>query len=128
MDVINRHIQRYVDTVLSLRGVFIEQLRWKISTQGGRIAARLRFWDNSLLEFKEVIVPELQLIVNREDYAFHYQDANGQIIFRYDNTPHHPEISSHPNHKHLADRIEATAAPDLTDVLREIDQIFSARG
>jgi hypothetical protein len=66
--------------------------------------------------------------VNKTEYAFHYQDANGQLVLRYDNAPHHPEIPTHPQHKHIEDRIEAAEAPDLSDVLREIDQILSARG
>ena len=43
------------------------------------------------------------------------------MIFRYDNAPHHPEVTTHPHHKHTATGVEAATPPDLSDVLREID-------
>jgi len=59
------------------------------------IRGRLRFWDGSMLEFVEHLV-ERELMVLKTNYAYHYQSADNQLIFRYDNTLHHPEISSHP--------------------------------
>jgi hypothetical protein len=128
MNVVDRHIQRYIDTIFSLRSVTVEYVQWKIGIDDSFIEARLRFWDGSMLEIRESIIPELALVVNKTEYAFHYQDANGQLVLRYDNAPHHPEISTHPHHKHIEDRIESAQVPDLSDVLREIDQILSARG
>ena len=48
-------------------------------------------------------------------------DARGKIIFRYDNAPHHPELSSFPHHKHTYNgRVIPVEEPTLTDVLEEI--------
>ena len=57
-------------------------------------------------------------------YVYHYQKANGTLVFRYDNTPHHPGIASFPHHKHVGGdvNIQATPAPDLDLTLREIHQ------
>lgn len=33
-------------------------------------------------------------------YRHHWQDAGGLLIKRWDNAPHHPEISSFPDHLH----------------------------
>jgi hypothetical protein len=33
-------------------------------------------------------------------YAFHWQDAAGQLRQRWDNAAHHPEVSTHPHHMH----------------------------
>jgi len=45
--------------------------------------------------------------------------------FRYDNVDHHRELdlSTHPHHKHLEreDHIVVSHAPDLADVLIEIE-------
>jgi len=44
-------------------------------------------------------------------------------MFRYDNTPHFPGLSSFPHHKHLSDgaSVIAYAAPTLAQVLAEIE-------
>ena len=85
---------------------------------------RLRFWDGSLLRFYESVV-ERGLSLIKSEYVYHYQSDGDRLIFRYDNAPHHPEISSHPHHKHLGDQsgeqIVAAQPPGLPEVLREIE-------
>lgn len=66
--------------------------------------ARLLFWDGSLLEFVEVLTVRGVILV-KTDYVYHHQDSNNNLIFRYDNAPHHPEIASLPHHKHLPNQI-----------------------
>jgi hypothetical protein len=46
-------------------------------------------------------------------------------LFRYDNTPHFPGLSSFPHHKHLSDgtSVVACAAPTLAQVLAEIEAL-----
>jgi hypothetical protein len=34
------------------------------------------------------------------DYRYHCQDQQNSLIFRYDSTPHFPNLSSFPHHKH----------------------------
>ena len=60
----------------------------------------------------------------RSDISFHYQRPDGTCVVRYDNAPHHPQVSTFPDHKHMDDRIEAAEPPDLSEVLREIDGIL----
>lgn len=94
--------------------------------QVGMIEGRLRFWDNSLLEFTEAIAMHT-MILAKTRYAYHYQNDKEQLIFRYDNAPHHPAIKTFPHHKHVMnlvnqiETIEPATAPHLNDVLREID-------
>jgi hypothetical protein len=57
-------------------------------------------------------------------YAYHYQNADGGLILRYDNAPHHPHIPTHPHHKHQGPAIEPAQPPDLSEVLREIEQLI----
>jgi hypothetical protein len=63
--------------------------------------------------------------VDRFTYAYHYQAADGSMIFRYDNTPHFPTLSSFPHHKHLSDgtSVVPCAAPTLAQVLAEIEAL-----
>lgn len=44
----------------------------------------------------------------------------GNLIFRYDNVPHHPEIATFPDHKHYPDKIVESESIDLKQVLEEI--------
>jgi len=48
----------------------------------------------------------------------------GQMLFRYDNSPHHREIDTHPHHKHTLDKIVSSKMPALKDILNEISAII----
>ncbi len=126
---LERYLARLQDTILSRRGLEIEELEiTDRSDQPGRTSelhARLRFWDGSLLEVEEALTTERHLII-KVYYAYHYQRADGSFVLRYDNVPHHPELSTHPHHKHIGERVVAAEAPDLGEVLREIEQVVGA--
>nr|WP_253881088.1 MULTISPECIES: DUF6516 family protein [Microcystis] len=36
------------------------------------------------------------------DYRYHFQDEQNNLVFRYDSTPHFPNLSTFPHHKHLS--------------------------
>ncbi len=125
-------LQRYLTRVYSLatsrKDVDVERIYAEETIPGreGTCEGRLRFWDGSLLEFIETLVVRGFLIV-KTDYAYHYQDSNSRIVFRYDNAPHHPEITTFPHHKHMLraesgrEVLVSATPPGLQDVLREID-------
>lgn len=58
-----------------------------------------------------------------EKYSFHWQRADGSLIRRWDNAPHHPEITSFPNHLHEGDEnhVLAHEAVDVFQVLEKIE-------
>jgi hypothetical protein len=87
----------------------------------GLIRCRVFFWDDSYLDIYEVVSTELGYPV-RVHYAYTYM-REGQRAFRYDNAPHHPEIVTHPNHKHIgpADRLAPADQPSLSQVLSEVE-------
>lgn len=39
-------------------------------------------------------------IVTRPKYRYHLQSTAGDLISRWDNAPHHPDISTFPDHRH----------------------------
>jgi len=51
---------------------------------------------------------------------------NGQettsIIFRYDNTPHHPDVDTYPDHKHVGESVISAARPGIEKVLSEVKE------
>lgn len=90
----------------------------------GLIRGDLYFADGSRLHFRELI--EVRDHVVRRMYSYHYQDAQATLVFRYDDTPHHPGLHTFPHHKHdgsEANVIEATP-PDLANVLSEIEALY----
>ncbi len=88
----------------------------------GQIVGGLRFYDGALLEFEEILEVRGARQIVKTYYKYHYQRADGTLIFRYDNAPHHREVSTFPDHVHIEGRVEAAEPPDLSDVLHRIDE------
>ena len=81
------------------------------------------FIDNSFLHFRELFVGQENPF--KKTYTYHYQRADGAIIFRYDNAPHFPHLSTAPHHKHIGENdVVAANAPDLESVLKEIETLI----
>ncbi len=85
----------------------------------GYIKVRIYFIDSSFLDFREYLNTS-EKIIKKYAYAYQYQKSD-KLIFRYDNTPHHPTVRTFPNHKHIGSG-EVTESPDVTlkTVLEEI--------
>jgi len=121
---INRYLSRLYDTILSRSEIQIEAIHLeRLAEDQGLIAADLRFFDGSLLSFDERVHVERGRVVKIK-YRYHYQRADGTLVFRYDNVPHHPEVFTFPDHIHIEGRVEATEPPDLSQVLRRIDGLL----
>jgi len=83
----------------------------------------LIFLDSSVLEIALFVI-ETHDALTIEKYRFHYMKPHGQMLFRYDNAPHHPEITSHPHHKHISENVIPSRELSLNDVLDEISAII----
>lgn len=59
--------------------------------------------------------------VEQEKYRYHLMDIANQLVFRYDNAPHHPNIATFPDHKHVPDGITKSSPPNFADVLIEVE-------
>jgi hypothetical protein len=86
----------------------------------GFLKGSLYFADGSLLHLREYV--NIQHVVERYMYVYQYQDPNGDLVFRYDNSPHFPHLPTFPHHKHDGSESEVipTSPPDLSMVLDEI--------
>ena len=79
------------------------------------IEGRIRFLDESILYLAETFMVR-GVTLTRTRYVYQYQDGQGRLHFRYDNSPHYPQIETHPHHKHVAEirtgveQIEAAGA------------------
>jgi hypothetical protein len=61
-------------------------------------------------------------------YAYYWLKQNGELRIGWDNAPHHPEISTHPHHKHIEsqENIQTSDETNLEDVLRLIKNRLEA--
>ncbi|MEH1781392.1 MAG: DUF6516 family protein [Nostoc sp.] len=70
-----------------------------LTTERANLRIRIRFALKYLLAVSEALV-----IVDNHityiDYRYHFQDEQNSLIFRYDSTPHFPNLPSFPHHKH----------------------------
>ena len=89
-----------------------------LSKNRGNLRIRLRFSDNSLLEISEAIHIS-EGIFTWLSYRYHYQRPDGSIIFRYDNTPHHHDVNTYPEHKHIGESVVSANRPGIEDMLSE---------
>lgn len=87
----------------------------------GYVAGLIRFEYGYALHFVEVMDVE---IGRKLKYRYQCMDAGQQLVFRYDDAPHHAEIPTFPHHKHLPEQIESSKEPALGAVLLEISQII----
>ena len=96
----------------------------KRTNRSGLIRGDLYFLDGSRLHFRELVA--IQEAVVRLMYSYHYQSSSNELIFRYDDTQHHPELDGFPHHKHIEQEVNVATSepPDMVDVLAEIERIF----
>ena len=74
-----------------------------------------------------IFTTESPLTLKIDKYRFHYMTDNRQMLFRYDNAPHHPDVSSFPHHKHTSTDEVQSDIPSIKDVLNEISAMMVSR-
>lgn len=89
----------------------------------GYLRGELVFKDGSRLHFRELVTTEPSVIL--VSYTYQYMQADGTLIFRYDDTDHFPNLPGAPHHKHLSEtEVVAAQPPSLQTVLREIEKLI----
>lgn len=123
-------IEQYFQSLLDLLATlpFVESSDVSLEKRGelvGFVRGTVEFQEgSSLLFFRELI--DMRLPLQKIMYAYHFQKASGELIFRYDNTAHHRSVSTFPHHKHSQNgNVENATVPSLEQVLREIESLIS---
>ncbi|TVQ59571.1 MAG: hypothetical protein EA366_04720 [Spirulina sp. DLM2.Bin59] len=124
-DILKNYLDAVEQSLLTLPNTDVEQFTATILTsERANLKLRIRFHGQYLLAISEAL-----LIVNGQvsylDYRYHCQNEKNELIFRYDNTPHFPELPSFPHHKHLGDTVIAADKPDITHVLQEAIELVN---
>ncbi len=62
-----------------------------------------------------------QPTLTRPKYRYHLQTSAGKLVSRWDNAPHHPAVSTFPDHRH-DDRgdIHPSSSMNISDVLSAV--------
>jgi hypothetical protein len=50
------------------------------------------------------------------------------MLLRWDNAPHHPEIPTHPDHKHERERVGPSVRVSIEEVLAELAAALKGKG
>lgn len=98
----------------------------KRSTYIGFVRGVIYFLDGSRLHFREFV--NVQHGIDCYVYAYHYQNPEGDLVFRYDNSPHYHGLPGFPHHKHMGNEANVVSAspPDLGYILSEIQDLLSS--
>jgi hypothetical protein len=61
--------------------------------------------------------------IKRDKYWYHLQ-KKGEFIIRWDNAPHHRELSTFPYHVHDKDGVHESKEMTMDEILDEISEKF----
>lgn len=88
-------------------------IRERSTLVDGHLRVRLTLKNGSHLEFSEYIQrsPDGEIAVIT--YSYHWADAGDQLIKRWDNAPHFPDLPGFPNHIHDGVTGEVTAGEPM---------------
>ncbi|MCK8603310.1 toxin-antitoxin system TumE family protein [Desulfoferrobacter suflitae] len=93
----------------------------KVQEEDGYIRIKCRLQRGHRLEFAEYVQAHGSSIVV-VTYNYHWQDAHGVLVRRWDNVPHHRGVDSFPHHLHISEAEVIGSGPTtLQMVLREIE-------
>jgi hypothetical protein len=94
-----------------------EILDWKSGKSFYFLKIRAVLIDDSLLHIKEYGSLDGCL------YSYHWQGNDGSLRIRWDNSPHHRNLYTFPDHKHAPELMESKEMC-LADVLDEIREML----
>ena len=123
-NILSNYLNQVEQAIVQGPNVYVERYEEEILTsQRANLRIRLRLNQTHLLEINEAIVitdDKLEFL----DYRYHFQDERNCLVFRYDSTPHFPNLSTFPHHKHLPDDVISSQKPEITQVLKEATELL----
>jgi hypothetical protein len=89
----------------------------------GQIRVRASLVDGGLLEVFEYVTVSADGTLHLKKYRYHWQDAGGNLIRRWDTAAHHRYLPHAPHHVHLSEsNIEGVAKPpDVSAVIALVE-------
>ena len=84
-------IEKYSEVILTY-----DIQNFKIVGSSYHLSCNIKMKNKSQLFVKDYL-----FLDGYRKYSFHWQDENGNCIFRWDNAPHHQDVVTFPYHKHI---------------------------
>jgi len=75
---------------------------------------RVKITDGTTLHISELRKEDHQ------KYSYHWQEANGKMIIRWDNKPHWPHLKTYPDHRYENDLVLPSPRVNIADILNII--------
>ncbi|MBD2777027.1 hypothetical protein ICL16_34510 [Iningainema sp. BLCCT55] len=123
-NILSDYLEQVEQGIIQCENVYVERYEEEILTsQRANLRIRLRFNQKYLLEINEAISVtgnQLKFL----DYRYHFQDERNCLVFRYDSTPHFPNLPTFPHHKHLPYDVVSSDKPEITQVLKEVTELL----
>jgi hypothetical protein len=122
-ELLVHYLEDIESAVRKLNDAYVEEYQEEYLTSDRvNLRIRIRFAKGFLLELNEATTVEHGTI-RHLGYRYHFQGEKNELIFRYDNTPHYPDLKPFPHHKHLAREVIGTRKPSIQTVLEEVKSI-----
>ncbi|NCR75158.1 MAG: hypothetical protein GPI92_05995 [Microcystis aeruginosa K13-06] len=124
LKLLSDYLNQVEQAIVQCENAYVERYQEEILTsQRANLRIRLRFKQTHLLEINEAIVITdnyLEFL----DYRYHLQDEKTNLVFRYDNTPHFPNLSTFTHHKHFPNDVISCQKHEITQVLKEATELL----
>lgn len=103
-------------------------VRERMTLTDAHLRVRLTLADASRLEFSEYAQRSGSGKIEVITYSYHWADVEDNLIQRWDNTPHFPDLPNFPHHTHngLTGKVEPGQPVDFFAILGMIAQRLSA--
>ena len=123
LDLLSKYLENVEAAIRKLEGVYVEHYEEEIlATNRVNLRIRIHFPGGYLLELNDAAIVERGHI-RHLGYRYHLQDRQNDLVFRYDNTPHFPEVKSFPHHKHLPNKVVSAEEPSIFKIIEEAKQL-----
>ncbi len=117
-ELLSRYLNGIESAVQGLTDAYVEFYEEEVvASDRVNLRIRIRFSSGYLLELNESVVEEDE--IKHLGYRYHFQDDQNRLVFRYDNTPHFPNLGSFPNHKHIQGEVVSGSKPSILEVIEE---------
>ena len=97
-------------------------IRERFTLADGYIRVRLDLSDSSQLEFSEYMQRSSEGEIVVITYSYHWANANNELIKRWDNAPHFPDLPGFPDHIHDGATGEVTSGQPMS-IAAVLDEI-----
>jgi hypothetical protein len=120
---IAKYFESVKDYILADSFVFdFKILKEADRSNNGHMRAHVIFSDNRNLEFSELIEQTANDEIRLVTYSYHWSDKHGNLIRRWDNTPHFPKLKNAPHHIHNGEMDKVTPGKPV-NIFAVLDEI-----